>query len=76
MPSRNIQLFPQKLKKVETNYFELHKRKGKPVLTPVPDPLKTLIGKISRAKPIKDLDETAEEEAERMLREEIETRRY
>ena len=46
------------------------------MLTPVPDPLKTLIGKISRAKPIKDLDETAEEEAERMLREEIETRRY
>jgi len=68
LPSRNIQLFPQKLKKVETNYFELHKTEGKSMLTPVPDPLKTLIKKVSRAKPIKDLDETAEEEAERMLR--------
>jgi len=56
--------------KVETDYFELSEEEGKLVLTPVPDPLKTLIGRVSRAKPIRDLDETAEEEAERTVREE------
>jgi len=38
--------------------------------TPVPDPLKILVGRISRVKPPKDLDEAAEEEAERTVREE------
>jgi len=56
--------------KVETDYFELSEEEGKLVLTPVPDPLKTLIGRVSRAKPIRDLDETAEEEAEHTIREE------
>ena len=56
--------------KVETDYFELSEEEGKLVLTPVPDPLKTLIGRVSRAKPIRDLDEAAEEEAERTIKEE------
>lgn len=57
-------------KKVETDYFELCEEEGRLVLTPVPDPLKTLIGRVSRSKPVRDLSEAAEEEAERMVREE------
>jgi len=56
--------------KIETDYFELHEEEGRLVLTPVPDPLKTLIGRVSRVKPLKDLAEAAEEEAERTVREE------
>ena len=64
-------VIPSKFRnKVETNYFELSEEEGKLVLTPIPDPLKTLIGRVSRVKPIKDLDETAEKEAERTTREE------
>jgi len=56
--------------KAETDYFELREEEGKLVLTPVPDPLKTLIGRVSRVKPFRDLDEAADEEAERTVREE------
>jgi len=56
--------------RIETDYFELHEEEGRLVLTPVPDPLKTLIGRVSRAKPLKDLGEAAEEEAERAVKEE------
>jgi len=56
--------------RIETDYFELHEEEGRLVLTPVPDPLKTLIGRVSRVKPLKGLDEAAEEEAERTVREE------
>lgn len=54
--------------KVETEYFEIYEENDKLVLTPIPDPLKTLIGKVSRVKPTRDLDETAEEEAERTVK--------
>jgi len=57
-------------KKIESDYFELREEEGRLVLTPVPDPLRTLIGRVSRAKPLKDLDEAAEEEAERAVTEE------
>jgi len=56
--------------RIETEYFELHEEEGRLVLTPVPDPLKTLIGRVSRVKPLKGLAEAAEEEAERTVREE------
>ncbi len=56
--------------KVETDYFELREEDGRLVLTPVSDPLKTLTGRVSRVKPLRGLDEAAEEEAERMIMEE------
>ena len=56
--------------KVEADYFELREEEGRLVLTPVPDPLKNLIGRVSRVKPLRGLDEAAEEEAERTVREE------
>ncbi len=58
--------------KVETNYFEVREDDGKLLLIPVPDPLSTLVGRVSRAKPLRDIGEAAEEEAERILREEKE----
>lgn len=62
--------------KVGTDYVEVREEKGKLVLIPVLDPLHTLMGKVSRAKPLKDLSEAAEEEAERILREEKEARKH
>jgi len=56
--------------KMGTDYFELREEGGRLVLTPVPDPLKMLIGRVSRARPFRDLGESAEEEAERTVREE------
>ena len=55
---------------METNYFELSEEDGKLLLIPVPDPLKTLIGRVSQVSPTEDYDETAKEEAERTIREE------
>jgi len=64
-------VIPSKFRnKVKTDYFALSEEEGKLVLTPVPDPLKTLIGRVSRVSPTEDLDETAEEEAEHTIREE------
>ena len=64
-------VIPSKFRnRMETDYFKLSEEEGKLVLTPVPDPLKTLIGRVSRASPTKDLDETAEKEAEHTIREE------
>lgn len=55
---------------VETEYFEVHQDEGRLVLTPIPDPLKTLRGRVSRVKPVRDLGEAGEEEAEGTVREE------
>jgi bifunctional DNA-binding transcriptional regulator/antitoxin component of YhaV-PrlF toxin-antitoxin module len=56
--------------RMETEYFELTVEKGKLILTPVPDPLKAFIGRVTRKKPLRELDEVAEEEAERLIMEE------
>ena len=55
-------------KKMNTEYFEMRQEEGRLVLTPLPDPLKALAGRISRATPLRGLDEAAEEEAKRMVR--------
>lgn len=55
--------------RLDADYFEVSWKDGKLVLSPVPDPLRKLRGKVSRAGPRKDLGEAAEEEALRVLRE-------
>ncbi|MFQ6081122.1 MAG: AbrB/MazE/SpoVT family DNA-binding domain-containing protein [Candidatus Bathyarchaeia archaeon] len=62
--------------RVGTDYVEVREEEGKLVLIPVPDPLQDLIGEVSRAKPLRDLSEAAEEEAERIVREEREENRH
>lgn len=62
--------------RVRTDYVEVFEEEGKLVLIPVLDPLHTLMGKVSRVKPLKDLSEAAEEEAERILREGKEERKH
>lgn len=52
-----------------TDYVEVREVDDKLLLIPIPDPLNMMVGKISRAKPLKDLGETAEEEAERIVKE-------
>lgn len=54
--------------RVGTDYMEVREEEGKLVLIPVIDPLHDLIGRVSRAKPLRDLSEAAEEEAERIVR--------
>lgn len=56
--------------RVGTDYVEVREEEGKLVLIPLIDPLRDLIGRVSRAKPLRDLSEAAEEEAERIVREE------
>ena len=56
--------------KTKTSYFKLHEEEGCIVLTPVPDPLKNLTGRITRKKPIKELDEAPKEEAEHIIKKE------
>ncbi|KPV64601.1 MAG: hypothetical protein AOA66_0033 [Candidatus Bathyarchaeota archaeon BA2] len=62
--------------KVGTSYMEVREEEGKLVLVPVPDPLHDLMGKVSRAKPLKDLGEAAEEEAERIVQGEREESKH
>lgn len=54
---------------ITTNYVEVREVDRKILLTPIPDPLNTIIGRISRARPLRDLSETAEKEAERIVKE-------
>lgn len=58
--------------KIEADYLEARVEGGELVLSPIPDPLRILVGRVTRAKPLRDLDVAAEEEAERLLREEKE----
>lgn len=62
--------------RVGTDYVEIREDEGKLVLIPVLDPLHDLIGRVSRAKPLRNLSEAAEEEAERILREEREENKH
>jgi len=69
LDERGRLVIPSELRsKVGTNYIEVREEDGKLVLIPVLDPLHDLIGRISRAKPLKPLSEAAEEEAERIVR--------
>ena len=56
--------------RMETDYFEVREEEERLVLIPVPDPLKALVGRVSRARPLRDLGKVAEEEAERTVGEE------
>ena len=58
-------------KRMETDYFEIREEIARLVLIPIPNPLKKLVGRVSRAKPMRNLGEVAEEEAERTVREEM-----
>ncbi|MFQ6075678.1 MAG: AbrB/MazE/SpoVT family DNA-binding domain-containing protein [Candidatus Bathyarchaeia archaeon] len=56
-------------RRLGADYMEVREDDGKLVLIPVSDPLHILMGRVSRARPLRGLSEVAEEEAERALRE-------
>ncbi len=62
-------VIPSKFRKsMKAGYVEVRREGEKLVLIPRQDPLKILKGKVSRARPLKDLGLAAEEEALRLAR--------
>jgi len=71
LDKRGRLVIPSRLRnKMRTSYLEIREKEGKLILIPIQDPLLALLGKVSRAKPLKPLSKAAEEEVERILREE------
>jgi len=71
LDKRGRLVIPSRLRnKMRTSYLEIREKEGKLILIPIQDPLHALLGKVSRAKPLKPISKVAEEEAERILREE------
>lgn len=76
LDKRGRLVIPSEFRSRVGTYVEVREEEGKLVLIPVPDPLHDLIGRVSRAKPLKGLGEAAEEEAERIVLEEKEEGRH
>lgn len=70
LDERGRLVIPSDLRKyVKADYFEVRVEGKRLVLAPIPDPLGAIRGRVSRARPMKDLGTAAEEEAERTIRE-------